>query len=363
MNVSNLKRNERNFLIDQAGMPVFNNDIFNQLSLYDHMSQTTPALQYVDAQIAQAYVPFPSEARKYIDINCSRLLDDNASLANQDINVRNLYLSDVSSFLAMCNRICMNDNIKNQVLGDTFTTKNDDSENSKIPMYLCMEILQAKCLNHLNTPMTPLENFNLTPATEQEKTSTLGQEFTKVIENTKKLDYNKSYFGQDINDVTKNWLAACQVDPNGSVDLYAQCDDTQCLLFITQKVNGGNETVNSSPMFTIQKNIDSANIVKPGQDVFKDVTVVGDGQLTPNKESAVNLTPNINNNSSVTSAPIAPKTDTNAEKMAQLKKYRDELTAKMNEVTSLQNQISSLINSMLDAEAKTSDNEVKNMVA
>ena len=103
MNISSLRKNENNILVDEVGNKVFQNQVFDQLMAYEHMSMTTPASQYVDAQANQVFFQNPEDTRRYIDINCSRLLDDNASLANKDVNVVNTYLSDVISFLAVVN--------------------------------------------------------------------------------------------------------------------------------------------------------------------------------------------------------------------------------------------------------------------
>lgn len=350
MNVTNLMRNESGILIDKSGNKVFNNDIFNTLMSVEHISATAPAIQYIDAQANQAFFLYPEDARKYIDLNCSKLLDDNASLANPDINVKNTYLADVACFLAIVSKICDNSNVSDAILGDTFTTKNDDSIDSKIPMYLCIEILRAKCLSYLDRAISPLENFNLTDASLQ--TSTFNAEISKVIEKTKQLSYNKEYFGQDISDVTEKWLSACQIDATGSVDLYAKCDQNQCLVFVTQKlIENGQEVLNekSSPMFVIKYNniepvvnIDAANVnpnmTAGSQDVFQNVTVVD------NNEQA---------NSNITGS---------RDYKAELIDLKTQLEQKQREEAELQARISQLLDQMVSGEnnIQISDNEATN---
>jgi len=352
MNISNLRRNEVGELVDINGNKIFGNGVFNSLMSYDHISATTPAAQYIDAQADQAFFPYSDDARKYIDINCSKLLDDNASLANPDISVKNTYLADVACFLAIVNKICDNDNVKNTILGDTFTTKNDDSEDSKIPIYLCIEILKAKCLSYFDRAISPVENFNLTDSSLQ--TSNFNAEFDKVIEKTKQLSYNKEYFGQDINDVTQKWLSACQIDATGSVDLYAKCDATQCLVFVTQKViENGQEVLNekSSPMFEVKYNTiepvvtNDANI--GSQDIFQNVTVV-DNPITQ-EQGVVNKEPEATSNIVVMS-----------DYKAQLINLKAQLDSTRKQEAELQNQIDQLVDKMVagvDSNVSVNDND------
>lgn len=351
MNVTNLTKNESGILVDTTGREIFANGIFNTLMSVEHISATAPAIQYIDAQANQAFFPYPEDARKYIDLNCSKLLDDNASLANPDINVKNTYLADVACFLAIVNKICDNSNVSDAILGDTFTTKNDDSLDSKIPIYLCIEILRAKCLSYLDRPISPLENFNLTDASLQ--ASNLNTEFSKVIEKTKQLSYNKEYFGQDISDVTEKWLSACQIDATGSVDLYAKCDQNQCLVFVTQKlIENGQEVLNekSSPMFEIKYNniepvvnIDTANVnpnmAAGNQDVFQNVTVVDNNPN--NKAQSVVLNSNIIGT---------------IDYKAELIDLKNQLQQKQQEEAELQERISQLLDEMVSSENNIQEN-------
>ena len=337
---------------------------------YEHMSMTTPASQYVEAQANQVFFQNPEDTRRYIDINCSRLLDDNASLANKDVNVVNTYLSDVISFLAVVNKIVDNQDVNNKILGDTFTTKNNDSLDSKIPMYLCVEILRAKCLAFLGKQMDSLENFNVA---NNGGNSTLGMEFDKVVNKTKNLNYDKEYFGRDINEVTEKWLSACQIDATGSVDLYAKCEEGQCLIFVTQKVmENGQETLNekSSPMFEVKKTIVSvpSNPVAPvtntlsstpdvfagvpANNVFENVTVVDNN----NKVEAMN-----NTNKVIT---LSEQSTKMAGYRAELKKLTQELKNKEKEKDEIQAQIDSVLEKIFNEDSYNNENsQIKGMVA
>lgn len=370
MNISSLRKNENNILVDEVGNKVFQNQVFDQLMAYEHMSMTTPASQYVDAQANQVFFQNPEDTRRYIDINCSRLLDDNASLANKDVNVVNTYLSDVISFLAVVNKIVDNQDVNNKILGDTFTTKNNDSLDSKIPMYLCVEILRAKCLAFLGKQMDSLENFNVA---NNGGNSTLGMEFDKVVNKTKNLNYDKEYFGQDINEVTEKWLSACQIDATGSVDLYAKCEEKQCLIFMTQKVmENGQETLNkkSSPMFEVKKTIVSvpSNPVAPvtntlsstpdvfagfpANNVFENVTVVDNN----NKVEAMN-----NTNKVIT---LSEQSTKMAGYRAELKKLTQELKNKEKEKDEIQAQIDSVLEKIFNEDSYNNENsQIKGMVA
>lgn len=370
MNISSLRKNENNILVDEVGNKVFQNQVFDQLMAYEHMSMTTPASQYVDAQANQVFFQNPEDTRRYIDINCSRLLDDNASLANKDVNVVNTYLSDVISFLAVVNKIVDNQDVNNKILGDTFTTKNNDSLDSKIPMYLCVEILRAKCLAFLGKQMDSLENFNVA---NNGGNSTLGMEFDKVVNKTKNLNYDKEYFGRDINEVTEKWLSACQIDATGSVDLYAKCEEGQCLIFVTQKVmENGQETLNekSSPMFEVKKTIVSvpSNPVAPvtntlfstpdvfagvpANNVFENVTVVDNN----NKVEAMN-----NTNKVIT---LSEQSTKMAGYRAELKKLTQELKNKEKEKDEIQAQIDSVLEKIFNEDSYNNENsQIKGMVA
>ena len=347
MNISSLRKNENNILVDEVGNKVFQNQVFDQLMAYEHMSMTTPASQYVDAQANQVFFQNPEDTRRYIDINC-----------------------DVISFLAVVNKIVDNQDVNNKILGDTFTTKNNDSLDSKIPMYLCVEILRAKCLAFLGKQMDSLENFNVA---NNGGNSTLGMEFDKVVNKTKNLNYDKEYFGRDINEVTEKWLSACQIDATGSVDLYAKCEEGQCLIFVTQKVmENGQETLNekSSPMFEVKKTIVSvpSNPVAPvtntlsstpdvfagvpANNVFENVTVVDNN----NKVEAMN-----NTNKVIT---LSEQSTKMAGYRAELKKLTQELKNKEKEKDEIQAQIDSVLEKIFNEDSYNNENsQIKGMAA
>ena len=66
MNISSLRKNENNILVDEVGNKVFQNQVFDQLMAYEHMSMTTPASQYVDAQANQVFFQNPEDTRRYV---------------------------------------------------------------------------------------------------------------------------------------------------------------------------------------------------------------------------------------------------------------------------------------------------------
>lgn len=391
MNVSNLRKSQNGELLDISGNKIFTNGVFNSLMAYDHLSQTTPAIQYVDAQIGQAFVPFSDDARKYIDLNVSKLLDDNASLANNDTNVKNKYLDDVTSFAALVNRICDNQNISNKIVGGTFTTKNDDSKDSEIPMYLCLEILKSKCLNYLERKTISLENFNLA-APEASKTSTLAGEFDKTINKCKTLQYDKEYFSTDINEATGKWLAACQVDASGSVDLYAKCDSDKCLVFVTQKImDNGKESLNekSSPLINVVKKAVVPNVTQPVTvtNITQPVALANNTQvntnLNPQVETAQVQLPNGNSNENVignvsmSSKPaIAVTTTNNAssvysgwdEKKTKIAGYRSEVIEINNKLKELkkqeallEEQLGKALDNIINESSIADENKIENV--
>lgn len=242
-------RNSEGKIVDGNGVEVFKSDTFKGLSSVDNLVQVCPNTTYLDKQTDAAYVAFPEECRKFVEFHSSKLLDDNFSLAS-DATKHNEYINNVICFLALTNKLSSleTEKVKNDVVGGVFPTKNDNSADSMVPMYLCVEMLKAKCLTDANTPINSLDNYDVTPQSTIQKNSTLGQEFDKVIEKLKQLDYDKSYFSTDMSSDSMGYLSACQIDPSGMVDIFAKCEDDKCMLYVTQ-----GENVNSIPMFTVEK--------------------------------------------------------------------------------------------------------------
>ena len=254
-------RNSEGKIVDQSGVEVFKSEVFKGLSSVDNLVQVCPNTTFLDKQTQAAYVAFPDECRKLIEYHSSKAIDDNFSLASvegkgekyYDDAKHTAYINNTMCLLALVNKIASleSEQTRNDILGGTFPTKNDDSEDSMIPMYLCVEILKAKCTKDAATPVNSLENYDVTGKTELPKNSTLSQEFDKVIEKLKQLNYDKSYFGSNANmsDTAINYLSACQRDPSGTVDIYAKRGEDNCELYVTQ----GATNVNSVVMFTVEK--------------------------------------------------------------------------------------------------------------
>lgn len=239
-------RNNEGKIVDENGVEVFTSDVFKQLSSKDNLIEVCPASKFLNLQIEKAYLTNPVDARKFVEFHSSKLIDDNFSLASEEAK-RNTYINNVICFLGIANGLIKKD-IKNDIIGGVFPTKNDNSSDSMVPMYLCTEMLRAKCLKYLDTPVNSLDNYDVTAGSTIEKNSTLRQEFDKVISGLKELDYDKEYFSSDMSDNSINYLSICQKDPSGSVDIYAKCEADKCVLYVTQGNN-----INNIPMFTIEK--------------------------------------------------------------------------------------------------------------
>ena len=247
-----MKRNSEGKIVDENEIEVFKSDGFKQLSGPDHLIKVCPNSNYLKIQIDKVHLLNPEDSRNFIQFHSSRLLDDNASLASEEVK-HNEYLDDVTCFLGMVNGLSKNASpeVKNSILGGVFPTKNDNSNDSMIPLYLVSEMLEAKCLKDLDRPTNNLDNYDVTENSQLPKDSTLGKEFDKVVEDLKKVDYDKLYFNQDMSDRSKEYLSLCQIDPTGSVDIFAKCEDDKRSLFVTQ-----GEIVNSVEMFSINKEKD-----------------------------------------------------------------------------------------------------------
>ena len=258
-------RNSEGNLVDNNGVAVFKNPIFNQLTSREHLSQISPNALYVDTQYNQVFATNVEDTRTFLDYNCSKLIDDNASLAS-DENIKKQYLNDVICFAAITKKVLKtaDQDTKNKILGGVFATKADSSEDSMIPMYLCVELLQAKCLKEKDMPLENLEVFDISPNAEVTKDSTLWNQLQSVIDDLKTLDFDKKdYFG-DMSDDSRNYLAACQIDPNGSVDIFAKCEEDKCMLYVTQ-----GETSNSIARFNVTKDNTENNVAQiPVENVF-----------------------------------------------------------------------------------------------
>ena len=240
-------RNSEGRIVDGNGVEVFTSDVFNkQLSSKDNLTEVCPANKFIDLQIEKAYLTNPGDARKFVEFHSSKLLDDNFSLASDEAK-RSVYINNVICFLGIANALNKKD-VKNDIIGGVFPTKNDSSADSMVPMYLCTEMLKAKCLKYLDTPVSSLDNFDVTPQSTVQKNSTLGQEFDKVISELKELNYDKEYFSTDMSNDSMNYLSACQIDPSGMVDIFAKCEEDKCVLYVTQGENS-----NSISMFNVEK--------------------------------------------------------------------------------------------------------------
>ena len=268
-------RNSNGKIVDENGVEVFKSEAFKGLSSVDNLVQVCPSTTFLDKQTNAAYVAFPDETRKFVEFHSSKLLDDNFSLASEETK-HNEYINNVVCFLALVNKLSSleTEKVRNDILGGTFPTKNDNSNNSMVPMYLCTEMLKAKCLKDNGTPINSLDNYDVTGKTDIPKNSTLGQEFDKVIEKLKQLDYDKSYFNADMSEDSMRYLSACQIDPSGMVDIFAECQDDKCVLYVTQGENS-----NSIPMFTVQKKVETTTNVE--------------NQVSTPEIAAPSVTPNI----------------------------------------------------------------------
>ena len=273
-----MERNSEGKLVDNNGVKLFENDLFDQLANIENLSQASPNAKYVDLQANQVFFVYPKDARNYMEFQCSKLIDDNASLASDD-TVKNQYLKNVISFLAILNKISKDapENIKNQILGGTFPTKEDRSEDSMIPMYLCTEILRAKCLKHLDLPVEKLENLDVDNVESTLKTSTLDNQFDNVITTLKSLDYDKNYFNQDMSEASINYLSNCQIVPDGSVDVFAKCEKDKVVLYVTQQTKEGLNSQNIT-MYDIQNQIENNNTPIQQSDIANNVITPNDNQ-------------------------------------------------------------------------------------
>ena len=244
------KRNNEGKFVDENGADVFSNDIFNQLVSGEHNYLFTPNSNYVNMQIEKVFIPSPEDARKYVDIVCSKLMDDNGSLASDD-KEKELYTKDVKSFMAIVNKVCDSapEDVKNTILGGTFATKDDADPKYQVPLYLCSEILKAKWnAEYQSSPSETWDDFDTSDEKTVATTSTLGEQMDVVIGKLKTLDYDKDYFSGDMSVDSSNYVAACQFDSTNSIDIYAQCEDNSCDLYATN----GQQTYNVT-MFNVQK--------------------------------------------------------------------------------------------------------------
>ena len=327
-------RNSEGKIVDENGVEVFKSDVFKKLSGPDHLVKVCPSSKYLDFQMEKAYLPNAEDARNFIQYHSSKLLDDNSSLAS-DKAVKDEYINDVTCFLAVVNCIDKkaSQDIKNIILGGTFPTKNDNSQDSMVPMYLCTEMLKAKCLKDIDTPVNNLDNYDITENSQLPKDSTLGKEFDKNIEQLKKLDYDKSYFNADMSDDSMKYLSACQIDPSGAVDIFAKCEQDKCVLYVTQGQN-----INNISMFEVKKekevtpNIDIPAIEQP---------VIATPKV---EEPVVNTRPETSNND------LEAKR-VNAQKLSEELK---ELDKKIKELTALKDQKEAELHEIYDSMFKKS---------
>ena len=245
------KRNNDGKFVDDNGALVFSNDIFNQLLAGEHNYLFSPNNMYVSAQVEKVLIPNADDARKYVDIICSKLVDDNGSLAS-DNKEKELYTKDVKSLMAVVNKICDTapEDVKNKILGGNFPKY-------AVPLYLCSEILKAKWnTDYQNTPSETWELFNTDDTATVERNSTLGAQMDAIVEKLKTVDYDKEYFTGDMSKESSDYVAACQFDPTNSIDIYAECGPESCELYATNGVQTYNIT-----MFKVEKKIDSVDTV------------------------------------------------------------------------------------------------------
>ena len=247
-------RNASGKVVNQNGEQVFKSEVFDRISSVDNLIQICPNSASVDVLSGPSYTKFPEEFRKFIEFHSSKLLDDNFSLA-RETNEQSIYINNVLCLLAITNKLATSESekLKNDILGGKFPTKNDDSADSMVPLFLCTEMLKSKFMyqpedtkkNFLDVPVASIENHDIYK--NANRNSTLGQEFDKVIAALKKIDYDKDYF-QDMSDTSQNYLGICQRDPSGSVDIYAKCYEDRCDLCVEQMGN-----VNTVKMFDVMK--------------------------------------------------------------------------------------------------------------
>lgn len=301
------KRNNDGKFVDDNGTLVFSNDIFNQLLAGEHNYLFSPNDMYVSAQVEKVFIPNPDDARKYVDIICSKLIDDNGSLASDDTK-KVLYTKDVKSFMAVVNKICDTapEDVKNKILGGNFATKDDSNPKYAVPLYLCSEILKAKWnTDYQNTPSESWNLFNTDDNATVEKSSNLGAQMDVVIEKLKTLDYDKEYFNGDMSSESCDYVAACQFDSTNSIDIYAECEPLSCELYATNGV----QTYNIS-MFKVEKKNDAVDIAAEPE--IAEALSISNEVTTPVVED------NILNNESVQSenSPVNIITDSNDTSLA-----------------------------------------------
>lgn len=249
------KRNDSGKIIDGNNTEIFSNDIYNQLLAGEHTYIFSPNDNYVSMQTEKVFIPFADDARKYVELVCSNLMDNNGSLASDD-NEKKLYTKDVKSFMAIVNKICdtAQDDVKNKILGGVFPTKDDVDAKYQVPLYLCAEILKAKWnKEYQNSPSETWETYNSDDAATVAKDSTLGAQMDVIVEKLKTLDYDKEYFNGDMSQESSDYVAACQFDPTNSIDIYAQCEEESCDLYATNGVQTYNIT-----MFKVEKKKEEA---------------------------------------------------------------------------------------------------------
>ena len=248
-------RNSEGKIVDQNGVEVFKSDIVKKLAGPDHLIKVCPSTKFLNVQIDQAYLPNPEDTRKFVEYHASKLVDDNTSLASNN-EIHDSYINDVICLLGMVNGIDKkaSQDIKNDILGGIFPTKNDNSEDSKVPLYLITEMLKAKCQKDLERPVSNLDNYDLNDK-QIAQDSTLGNEFDKVINAEKQLDYDKEKFSSDMSQESMDYFVRCSytlnVDTaknNPPIDNYAKVEDDKCDLYVTQ-----GDIVNNITMFDIVK--------------------------------------------------------------------------------------------------------------
>lgn len=280
-------RNSNGVVVNEKGEDVFKSDVFKKLSGPDHLIKVCPSTKYLDMQIEKAYLPNPEDARNFIEFHSAKLLDDNYSLAS-DKATQDSYINDVVCLLGTINGIDKKapQDIKNKILGGVFPTKKDNSEDSKIPLYLIEEIQEGKCMNFLDTQVNNLDNYDLTEKSQVAKDSTLSQEFKKVIEKLKNLDYDKSYFNSDMSENSRKYIGSCQL-PSEDIDVFAKCEEDKCDLYVTQ-----NDIINNITMFNVVKkneqvsqNLNIPTIEKPVVQVQTNTNEITNNNVDTNSKT------------------------------------------------------------------------------
>ena len=251
-----MTRNNEGKIVDENGVEVFKSDVVKRLAGPDHLIKVCPNTRFLNVQIEQAYLPNKEDTRKFVEYHVSKLVDDNTSLASSN-EIHNAYIDDVVCLLGMVNGISKKAPAtdKNAILGGTFPTKNDNSEDSKAPLYLITEMLKAKCLKDLDKPVSNLDNYDLTDKSTVAKDSTLGKEFDNVIALEKQLDYDKAYFSGDMSNESMDYFCRCSytlnVDTaknNPAIDNYVKVEQDKCDLYVTQ-----GDIVNNITMFKAEQ--------------------------------------------------------------------------------------------------------------